>query len=94
MVQNLTNMEQQTDEWKHQMAQFTEVLESRFQATSSDLSGSTKDIPPEKILDLDKEDPEFLADFHRVIDNDTIKHIDDAENVEIGEVDPYLNMGL
>jgi hypothetical protein len=51
-------------------------------------------IPPEKILNLEREDPEFLADLQRVIDSDTIKHVDETENMEIGEVDPYLNMEL
>jgi hypothetical protein len=93
-VQNLTNLEQQTDDWKLRMTQFTEVLETRFQTTSADLSSSTREISPEKILDLEREDPEFLADFQRVIDSDTIKHVDETENMEIGKVDPYLNMEL
>jgi hypothetical protein len=93
-VQNLTNLEQQTDDWKRRMTQFTEVLEARFQTTSTYLSSSTQEIPPEKILDLERENPEFLADFQRVIYNDTIKYADETENMEIGEVDPYLNMEL
>jgi hypothetical protein len=91
-VQRVTNLEQQTDEWKQCMNLFTEVIEAKFQAPLSNLSNATRDIPAEKLLDLEKEDPEFLEDFNRVISNETIKDVQD--DMEIGEMDPYLNMEL
>jgi hypothetical protein len=53
-----------------------------------------KDLPSEKILDLDNVDPEFLEEFNRVIDDDTIKHANEIDDMEIGREDPYLNMEL
>jgi hypothetical protein len=93
-VHRLTHLERQTDEWKQRTTRFTEVLEAKFQAPSSDLSNITKDAPPEKVLDLDNKDPEFLEDFNQVIDDNTIKNADEARDMEIGEEDPYLNMEL
>jgi hypothetical protein len=55
-VQRVTNLEQQTDEYKQRMNQFEEVIEAKFQTPTADLSNATRDIPSEKLLDLDKED--------------------------------------
>jgi hypothetical protein len=63
-VQRLANHEQQTEEWKQRTARFTKVLGTKFQAPSSDLTNITKDLPPESVLDLENEDPEFLEDFN------------------------------
>jgi hypothetical protein len=52
-VQRLTNLERQTDEWKARMLAFEKNLESKFEATSSDVMASTKDVPGDKLLDLE-----------------------------------------
>jgi hypothetical protein len=93
-VQRLTNLEQLTEEWKQRTMRFTKVLETKFQAPSSELSNITKDLPPESVLDLEKEDPEFLEDFNRVIDDDDVKHADEIIDMEVGKEDPYRNMEL
>jgi hypothetical protein len=74
------------------MNKFTEVIKAKFQTPTADLSNATRDIPSEKLLDLDKEDLKFLEDFNRVINNESIRHVED--DMEIGEIDPYLNMEL
>ena len=78
------------------MPTFDDELDSKFQAKSSYTSKTTRDIPQDLILDLDREDPEFIQEFNWVIDNDYIPHHDDSkENNRDGEVriqDPYLNM--
>jgi hypothetical protein len=51
-------------------------------------------LPPESVLDLENEDPEFLEDFNRVIDDDDVKHADETTDMEVGKEDPYLNMEL
>jgi hypothetical protein len=76
------------------MLKFTENLEAKFQASSSDVRNVTNDIPTDRILDLEKEDPEFLEDFNRVINDDALKHVDDDDDQEVGEPDPDLNMEL
>jgi hypothetical protein len=63
-VQRLTHFEQQTDEWKQRMHKYTENLEAKFQASSSDVTNTTTDVLTDRILDLEKEDPGFLEDFH------------------------------
>jgi hypothetical protein len=97
-VQRLTNLEQQTDEWKQRMTTFNDELEAKFQTSSSDISNSTRDIPQDLLLDLDGEDQDVIQEFNRVINNDEIPHHhdtkDDAQDGEVGIQDPYLNMEL
>jgi hypothetical protein len=94
-VQRLTNLEQQTNEWKRRMTIFDDELEAKFRTSSSDISNSTRDIPQDLLLDLDGEDQEFIQEFNRVIDNSEIPHHDDMkDDGEVGIQDPYLNMEL
>jgi hypothetical protein len=93
-VQRLTNAEQKTDEWKKRMQEFDDKLESRFNAASSDISNSVRDVNPSHVIDLENEDQEFLDEFNRVIDDETLKHADDIHQSEYGESDPYLTMEL
>jgi hypothetical protein len=92
-VQRLTNLEQQTNEWKRRMTTFDDELEAKFRTSSSDVSNSTQDIPQNLLLDLDGEDPEFIQEFNRVIDGSEVPHQDDIkDDGEVGIQDPYLNM--
>jgi hypothetical protein len=94
-VQRLTNLERQANEWKANMLTFERGLEGKFQATSSDVVASTNNIPGDKLLNLEREDPGFIEEFTRVIDNESIKHADeDVDDMAVGEVDPYVNMEL
>jgi hypothetical protein len=94
-VQRLTNLEQQTNEWKRRMTTFDDELEAKFQTSSSDVSNSTRDIPQNLLLDLDGEDPEFIQEFNRVIDDNEFPHHDNIrDDGEVGIQYPYLNMEL
>jgi hypothetical protein len=94
-VQHLTNLKQQTNEWKRRMTTFDDELEAKFLTSSSDVSNSTRDIPQNLLLDLDGEDPEFIQEFNRVIDDNEFPHHDDIkDDGEVGIQDPYLNMEL
>ena len=53
-----------------------------------------KDTNKSRVLSLEDEDQEFLDEYRRIIDNETLKHADNYEDVEIGQNDPYLNMEL
>jgi hypothetical protein len=43
-VQRLTISEQMTNEWKKRMKEFHDHLESKLNATSSDISDSVRDV--------------------------------------------------
>jgi hypothetical protein len=68
-------------------------LEAKFDATSSDITNAPG-VSSDRILDFEREDSEFLEDFHRVIDDEALKHADDDLDQEVGQLDPYLNMEL
>jgi hypothetical protein len=93
-VQRLTQVEQQTDEWRQRMNKFTENLKDKFQTSSADVTSSTTDVPTNRILVLEHKDKEFLEDFNQFIDDGALKHADDDDDQEVGELDPYLNMEL
>jgi hypothetical protein len=94
-VQRLTNLEQQTNDWKRRMTTFDDELEAEFRSSSSDICNSTGDILQDLLLDLDGEGQEFIQEFNRVIDNSEIPHHDDTkDDGEVGIQDPYLNMEL
>ena len=73
------------------MDAFERGLEDKFQTQSSDLTESIKSIDPQKVIELDLENKEFLADFNRVIDNNLVPHAKDKKE-EIMKYDPYINM--
>ena len=93
-VQKVTNLEKQTKENQETMDKYDESLESRWTAKSADISIMLKDTDKKRVLSLRDEDQEFLDEYQRIIDNETLKHADDYEDVEIGHDDPYLNMEL
>jgi hypothetical protein len=45
-------------------------------------------------LTYKKEDSKFLEAFHRVIDDEGLKHANDDLDQEVGQLDPYLNIEL
>ena len=93
-VQRVTNLEMQTRENKESMDKFDAGLESRWTAKSADISLTVKDTDKSRVLSLKNEDQEFLNEYRRIIDNETLKHADNYKDVEIGRDDPYLNMEL
>lgn len=97
-VQRLTYLEQQTDEWKQRQQAFDNKLTPRLESESADIINIRDRLPQSSVIDLGllQEDPEFLDDFRRVIDNAAIKDIDSsAEPEEKSDAfDPYRNMEI
>ena len=94
-VQHLTYLERQTDEWRAQMEAFLRGLETKFDAVSSKIS--SKVIPSSAVvLDLEREDQDFIDEFNRVIDNKIVPQADyvHTEQADMYHSDPYLNMEL
>ena len=94
-VQCLTHLERQMDEWRSQMEAFLRGLETKFDAVSSKIS--SKVIPSSAVvLDLKREDQDFIDEFNRVINNKIVPQVDDVhtEQADMYHSDPYLNMEL
>ena len=91
-VQHVTYLEQQTDEFKIRMNDYTKGLEAKLKAKSAQL-----DLKPEEnvnVFDLNKEDQLFIDEYNRVIDNKLIKHEDEISPYEDLESDKYLHATL
>ena len=89
-VQQLTNLERETEENRRRMNEFQRALERKWTTKLSDLSRYFSDVPEGKLISLEHEDEEFVSEYKRVIDSKLIPEADD----EIGEPDPYLDMEL
>jgi hypothetical protein len=92
-VQRLTNDERNTDETKSQMNQFDDKLKVLFETHTADVTQSLRDVHTSKVIDPDNEDPAFLAEFTRIIDDATLPHADEIANVEVVS-DNYVGMEL
>ena len=55
-VQRITNIEKQTEEYKHQMNDFQITLEGKRRTTSSDLLGKYQYRPKKNVLSLEDEE--------------------------------------
>ena len=89
-VQQLTNLERETEENRSRMNEFQQALERKWTTKSSNLSRYISDVPEGKLISLEHKDEEFVSEYKRVIDSKLIPEADD----EIGEPDPYLDMEL
>ena len=77
-LQRLAHLENQTYEWKARTKTFDDKIEERLEVHSAEISKFRHEYRFEVILYLYNEEPEFLDDFNRVINNDSIKYIDDT----------------
>ena len=93
-VQRLTNLEQQTAQWQWRCTEFDTKLEANLALESAKLPNVLSQHDQRFILDLESESPEFLEDFHRVINDETLKHADDDPPLEHMEDDPYITMTM
>ena len=75
-VQRITNDERSSEETKKRMNEYDERLKRVFDAKSVAITG-LQGVPTSKVIDPFDEDPAFLAEFTRVIDDATLKHNDD-----------------
>ena len=88
-VQRLTQLEQQTDEWKGRMASFTEAVTKRLDAEAANIGVDHDIIQQGKLLNLDMENEEFIEDYKRVIDSELLPHAE-----EQGGQQNYVGMEL
>jgi len=91
MVQKLTYLEQQTDEYKSQMEAFSRGLEEKFKTKSSTITDAP-DVASSFIFDIEGESEEFIEEYTRVINDKTLPHAEDEVHNDNG--DNYLNMEL
>ena len=89
-VQRLTNAEMQTDEWKSRMSDYDEKIKDRLEIKDSEVTNHS-DQPQWNRLSTDEDDPEFIEELNKVINDDTIK---DEEEPTPDTFDAYLNMEL
>ena len=91
-VQPLTKAEMQLDEYKSQMKLFDEKIVERL-SIKNDQIHFAPEMPDWNRLSLDEDDPEFVEDFLKVIDDENIPHADDAIKESIN-YDNYINMEI
>ena len=89
-VQRITNLEKEQTNWKEKIKIYEDQVNMRLNAASSDLKVSHDLIQEGKLLSLDDEDESFKEEFNRVIDSDSVKHVED---LRIGE-DNFIGMEL
>ena len=95
-VQRMTkDDEKTTDKMQKRMAHYEEGLQSIFEATSTNLTRTLRDVRPSSVINPENEDPTFYKDFTRVIDDARLKHADD-ERTRDTEVtsDQYVVMKM
>ena len=93
-VQYLTYLEQQTDEWKQSMAKHDDKLMVKWNAESAPIVNNVVGADHPHLIDLQGEDGSFLEEYHHVIDDSKLMHVEDMYDSEYGREDPYIHMEL
>ena len=93
-VQRLTRAEKKTDEWQARMKEYDATIESKLDAQSAEISKVREQHITGTILDLENDDPEFLRDFNRVINNNHVIEADQPvpDGLKSDVFDPYVTM--
>jgi hypothetical protein len=94
-VQRMTNDEKSTDEMQKRMERYEERLQVTFEAQSSDLTRTLRDVHSSYVIDPEHEDPVFYDEFTRVIDDARLEHADEqyTQGTEVTS-DPYVGMEM
>ena len=90
-VQQLSNLEQQTDEWKMRMKSNDDGIKERMGAMNTEIHTSHDAIQTGEFLDINLEDKSFIQEFTCVIDNNELRHADDVARHEDNQ---YVGMEL
>ena len=107
-VQRLTRAEKTTNEWKERMKDFDEKIAKRLDIKGSDLSQMVSNVHGWNKLSILEEDPEFMEEFNRVINDAKVPHganddVNDREDkvsvVPMDDKEPvhedsYINMEI
>lgn len=73
------------------MQQFDQALSSKFVAPAHVSLKNTSSLFQRKLININKKDPDFIADFSYIIDNQSIKDTDESTP---DLYNSYLNMEL
>ena len=72
-VQQVTNLERQTDEFKTQVETFEKNLEGKYSSVSADVASKLRDVPTANILSYADEDNASKEEHNRIISNEDVK---------------------
>ena len=89
-VQRLTNLEQQTNEWKTRMDEFDAKIEQRLDVKDSNVPAFAQIDNSDHKLSL-QDDPEFVEEFQKVISDESIP---DADDYTPDAFDTYVAMEI
>ena len=88
-VQRLTRLEQDTQEWAQKMQKYNNNIREIVENVAS-VELNTMDAPKWNQLSIREYDEEFNEEFQKVINNESVKDIDEYFEVN----DDYLNMEI
>ena len=92
-VQRLTNAEQLTREFQQRMDTYDKIVGERLSTTDTTAPLSLHNIPAWNSLTLHDEDPEFIQDYQRAINDFSIPDADLFDNNSTPDtLDPYVHM--
>ena len=78
IVQRVTHLEKQTDEYKKRMSDFQRGLEGKWQVESAKIPDSAvQDVSASMLLSLENEDDKFLDEFNQVIKDPDLAEAED-----------------
>ena len=107
-VQRLTNAEMTTDEWKQQMNEYDNLIKERLLIQDINTNHDANDLRRWNSLSIDDNDPEFIEEWNRTIDNPVVPHQEEEDdnnnndniqpiNIENNSeelFDPYVHMEI
>ena len=88
-VQPLSYIDRQTDENKARMEEFTNAIETKFNAPTIVPNKLHQQFLDKNEIEVDNEDPDFINEFNRVISDESIP---DADDITPDSMEEYLNM--
>jgi len=87
----MLTIDQETDENKERLKEFTDKIKHKFDASSTILIKITTLFNPHHLIDIDQEDSEFVEKYNKLISDESIKQV---EEVTSDSYDPYLRMEI
>ena len=80
-VQHITKLEMATTEMQDKMSAFTDKVNNRMNAASTEVNVSTQDINPNHIVGIEHEDEDFLSEYNRVINSSDLPNLDVTDTI-------------
>ena len=82
-----------TAEFQDKMRIFTDNLDGKFNNASADVTNSLNNINPTKLLSLELEDEDFMAEYNRKTDSEALPHVEDENKLYHGD-NTYMGIEL